>query len=269
MGHGISVFEKNKLDIDNEDVTITVTDAVATDNGQDSVNQIRNRDNSSGFATTGSTDAAGTKIEIDLVDEAVIDSIFLLQHNFKAYTIKYWNGASFVDFPTAINISGNTDADTFHSVTSTSTSRLELTITETFVADDDKFLAQFVATEKIGQFKEKPRIEPVISKNRKRLKFLSGKERIVRTVGAFECRLRKEQIYTESDLILIERMFDSVQGVLIWLVSGDQAQLRSIRTGYRDQDLFLVTCRNDWEPAFVDGHFDRGITLDMRLIEVA
>jgi len=82
MGLGVEFFEKNKIDLDNSDASITITDGTATDTGGDFVDQVRNRNNYSGWATTGSNDAANTQIDIDTTDQVTVDTLFLLQNNF-------------------------------------------------------------------------------------------------------------------------------------------------------------------------------------------
>jgi len=101
-GQAPSFFRKNRIDLDVDGITITVTDATATDKGDNFVDFVRNRKNSSGWATTGSNDAANTEFLIVSTDEYSLTDIFLFNHNFKAYTIQYWNGSSFVDFSTPI-----------------------------------------------------------------------------------------------------------------------------------------------------------------------
>ena len=88
MSQGIMIFEKNKIDIDLDTyVTITVTDSVASDNGQTVVDYLRNRNNYSGWGTAGSTDAANTQLDV-VFPETEITDLLLVEHNLKAYTIK-------------------------------------------------------------------------------------------------------------------------------------------------------------------------------------
>jgi len=98
---------------------------------------------------------------------------------------------------------------------------------------------------------------------------LSGKSRITRAVGAFECRIAKDNVVHENDLNLIERLYDSVGGFLVWLSGGDTAQLRTIRRGWRRQDLYFMAAENEYEPVFDDGRYTHGINVDLRLVEIA
>lgn len=262
-------FEKNKLDLDNPNVVLTVTDSVATDNGQATVDFVRNRNNTSGWATTGSTNAANTQLDIDFVDQVDIDNIFLLQHNFKAYTIQYWNGSTYVSFSTPISETVNATADKRHSFTQVTTSKLRLIITATFVTDDDKFITQIIATQFIGQLANFPQIKNVKDgKSRRSLKMISGKVKIVRNVGAFSCTLEKNNVVSDADITLMQRLFTSFNGVLVWLSGGDESQFRNVPIGYRLRDIFLMNLTNEYRPEFEDGHYKFGIPIDLDFVEV-
>jgi len=118
MNEGPMFFDKNVIDLDlGTQVAITITDSVATDTGSTVVDYMRDRKNSDGWATTGSTDAANTQIDVNIGDLSEIDSILLVNHNWKAYTIQYKSGVSYVDFSTAISETTNTSSVKFHQFT--------------------------------------------------------------------------------------------------------------------------------------------------------
>jgi len=111
MGNQIKLLRKSAVDRDNSNITITVTDAVATNTGQSIVDYTRNRNNNSAWVTTGSTDAANTTLEVEMGDFESIDTIILIGHNFKAFTIQYYN-SGYQDFSTPISETTNTDDNT-------------------------------------------------------------------------------------------------------------------------------------------------------------
>jgi len=264
------IFKKNKLDLDDPNVVITVTDATATDRGQDFVDLMRNRQNTNGWATTGSNDAANTTLEFDFVDEQDLDNILIVDHNLKAYTVKFFDGAVFQDFSTPINETVNALTTTRHSFNSQSTTKIQLIITKTFVVDDDKFIAQMIATEIIAQLLTKVDIQdPVNSKERIVKRSLSGKVKVIKNVGGFQCRLFKEYVRNDADADLIaqEAMFDSHDGFLVWLSGGDTAQFNTQRVGYRLKDIFLMDCVNEYVSRWQDGRYDHGIPFDTNLVE--
>jgi len=97
----------------------------------------------------------------------------------------------------------------------------------------------------------------------------SGKVKIVRNAGAFECSIVHEQRPEVTDFELIETLFAIRDGFLVWLSSGDTEQFRlKGRIGYRFQDLFLMDLTNEYEPTYVDGKNWSGIPINLELKEV-
>jgi hypothetical protein len=267
---GIRFFEKNKIDLTFDNVAITVTDLVATDSGQAFVNLMRNRRNDSGWTTTDSTDAANTELIFDFGDLVEINRIFLIQHNLKAYTIQYWDGAAYQNFSTPISETNNSAVDKLHEFNNVETSRVKLVITGTMVADDDKFISQFVATQEIGQFQVmQPRIEDArVSRNRKVLKSLSGKAKIMRSSGFIEFKFSQTGVTNDNDLTLLETLHDYYDGFLVWISGGDVSQFRNERIAYRLKDLIFMNITTEYQPEWKNGFYNQGIDVKFNMTEV-
>lgn len=269
MSQGIFFFEKNKIDLDQTDIVITITDNVAIDDGAASVNFLRNRKNDSGWATTESNDSANTQIDISIPSNPEINNILLKQHNLKSYTIQHFDGVNFIDFSTPINVAGNTDVDKRHTFNSIFTTKIRIIITGTMVVDEDKFLAQLIITQSIGQFTRFPIIaDPTDSKNRRILQAISGKVKVIRSSGAFSCTLEDNNVVDTADLIIVERLFNTINGFLVWLSGGDTTQFRTQRIGYRKKDIFLMAPINEYKPEWQDGFYQHGTKITINLVEV-
>ena len=265
---GIKFFKKNKLDISNPLPVITITDSVATDTGEAFTNLMRNRDNNSGWMTTGSADAGNTTLEIDFIDSINFDSIILIGHNLKAFTLKYWNGSSWVDFSTPVAETTNTKSTSYFSFNLVTSQKIQLIVTGTQVADAEKVIKQFIVSEILGTFNEEPEVIPTIDRDRKVTKFLSGKSFISKTAGAFNCVIKKKVVADASDLTLAETLFDSYEGFLVWICGGDETQFEQVRRGYRLEDIFLMSCANEYTPEFTDSRWAQGMELNLKLVEV-
>ena len=266
----IRFFKKSRLDLSNDLASITITDAVATNNGQTFVDFMRNRNNVSAWMTTGSTDAALTTIETNFTDERDIDSIMILCHNLADYTVKYWDGASFVDFAVPIAVTANTSINSFHKVTKVTTSRIQIIIQGTMVADDDKKIKQLIMTESLvtGQFEGWPIIKnPRHSTNRKVSNMLSGKVNVVESVGAFSCDLSVANWSKDSDLNIVEEIYLGKRGVLVWLSGGDDSQFLFRRFGYREEDIYFMRAINDYSPTWRSGVYVNGVKINLKLKE--
>lgn len=271
MGTQPKVFRKNIIDLDNPNVTITVSDDEATSDGDAFKDKIRNRDNANGWATTGSSDTATCYIEVDWIDEREVESIILVGHNFKDYTVKRWNGAAFEDFDTAINPTTSTDYVTEHEVPSQNLSKIRIDINGTQTADDDKFLRQLIITSKIGagQFQGWPVVRKMAkNQSRKGSQTLSGKYHLREQVGSFEYDLQFKIWPYDADFQIIEAIyFENPNGVLFWLSGGDETQFKYDRVGYRAEDIFLMKPIGEFDPVPEKGIYSNGVNFNLRLVE--
>lgn len=264
MSQQIAFFNKSACDISNTEVVATASE------GQTYVEFMFNRSNLSAWVTTGSVDANNTNIVVDFVDQEILTDIILILHNFKSYTIQYWNGSSYVDFSTPINVSGNTSATTRHTFNSVTTTKIKLIITGTMVANSDKYLYQFIATSSIGQFAAWPEIrKPTLSRNRQKSLALSGKMAINEQVGAYSTTINLQSWQNSADLTILESLFSANKGFLVWLCGGDESQFSpQAPMGYRLQDLFLMKCQNEYSPEYYSYIYKCGIKIQMDLVEV-
>lgn len=266
----IRFMKKSRLDISNVLASITVTDATATNNGQDFVDFLRNRNNTSAWVTTGSNDAANTTLEMDLTDERDLTTIILVKHNFDSYTLKYWDGGAYVDFATPISVTGNTDPTTFHEFNTVSTSRIQLVITGTMVADSDKRMTQAILTENLvsGQLEGWPVIrKPRLTTRKQVSNMLSGKVNVTESVGAYSMDLQVRHWKIAGDMDIVEEIYLGKRGVLVWLSGGDEDQFTFRRIGYRKEDIYLMRATNDYSPEWVSGVYINGLKITLKLRE--
>ncbi len=263
MSEQILFLQKNEADFSKSWVTATASE------GNDYANRVLNRSNLSAWITTGSTDASLTTLTIDMVDARAITDIILIKHNFKNFTVKYWDGATYQPFSPAISETTNTAASNSYEVTQVSTSKIQITVNGTMVVDDDKYLFQFIASKRIGQLAGWPVIKnPLLERNKKSTKMLSGKLNIAENIGKFSCELTVKEWTSSADLTIVEALFNSPEGFLVWLCGGSESQFASTRQGYRHEDIFLMKCVNDYEPEYVEGQYLRGLDIKIKLAEV-
>lgn len=263
MAQPIIFFNKSACDFQQPNVIATASE------GNTYASYPLQRNNNIAWITSGSVDANNTTWTVDTQDPHTITDILLVLHNFKNYTVKYWNGSSFVNFSPAINVSGNTAATTYHQVASVDTSKLQITITGTQVPDSDKVMHQFIATSRIGQLQGWPVIgKPTIDRNRINTKMLSGKMNVAENVGGFFCKLSVASWHVDADLSIVETLYQANRGFLVWLCAGDPTQFWSNRQGYRMEDIVLMKCTNELIPEFNDGIYQRGMKIDIELAEV-
>lgn len=262
MAKQISFYYKNRGDITNPDVIYTASQ------GQDYVNYAFNRSNYTGWQTTGSADSDNTTFEVDFVDSRDLTDIMLMGHNFDSYNLQYWNGSIYTNFSPSISESGYSGDNSHHEFTEISTTKVKLTITGTQIADSDKILRQFILTKKIGQLTGWPQIlKPQISRNRKKKKMLSGKVNLIENVGGVGFNLRVKNWNIDADLSLIETLYNSNQGFLVWISGGDESQFSSVRELYRYEDIYLMKCANEHSPEWASGIYVNGQKITIKLVE--
>lgn len=263
MATQVRFFNKNKLDISNVNAVLTASQA------QTYVDFVRNRSNDSYWVTTGSVDADLTNIVVDFVDERDLDFVMLVKHNFKAYTVQYWSGAAYVNFPTTIAETTNTLDTTIHYFSQISTTKIKLIIQGTMVVNADKRLAQLLSSTRIGQLADYPVIKkPSFDRNIANTAMLSGKSSIIENVGGFSVTLDKDYWRTAADLALVEELYFLNTGFLVWLCGGDTTQFTTVLKGYRLEDVFLMKCTNDYSPEYMKGLLEQGVGVSLRLAEV-
>ena len=266
IGKPPRIFKKNVIDLDQSNVTITVVDPVATDTGEAFADAVRDRRNSSGWSTTDSTDAALTLFQVMFGDEFEIDTIFLVRNNFKDYEIEWFDGSVWNSLVTVTN---NTENTTFHEFPKITAEGIRVRINATIILDDDKFLSQLIPTEKLGDFNQFPLVVHEKSLNRKRLKMISGKSKIIQNSGSVEISVSHNNQIDDNDLNLVEIMFNSFSGFLFWASGGDESQFRTRREGFRREDIFLMAPRNEYSnPWGSDGKYKAGTNYKVELVEV-
>jgi hypothetical protein len=263
MAGQIIFFEKNKADFSNQDVVATATE------GNDFIRNVLNRNNLTAWITTNSVDANDTTVTLDMADTKTVSDILLLKHNFKSFNIKYWDGATYQDFTPAINESTNTLDSNYFEVTPVSTSRVQLIIHGTQTADTDKVLYQFIVTEKLGRLEGWPLIKsPTLSRNRQKTVMLSGKTSVMENIGSYSVVLKFTSFSSEFDLSIIEALYSKIDGFLFWPCGGVESQFRTIREGYRMEDIYLMKPTDEYSPEYDKGLYKSGMSLDVKLTEV-
>ena len=265
----IMFFEKNKADLENTSCSITITDSVASNNGQSFVNFMRDRKNYTAWMTTDSTDAALTQLDIDLGDVISFNSILLIGHNLKNYTIQYLSGVSWINFSTPINPTNDTNSTSYHSFNSVNAQKIRIVINGTQVVNADKIIKQLIITNLMGQFKAWPTIKnPTIDTQKKNSKMLSGKLRVLETNESFSCKLDVRNWRIQEDITLVEKIYFKREGVLLWINANDSTQFYLDMKGYRKEDIFLVRPTDDYNPELVSGVYSNGIKLNIAFEEV-
>ena len=196
--------------------------------GSPSANYAIDRNNSTFWSSIGSDDATVETITITLSESSDIDRLLLVDHNFKNYTIKYFDGAGYVDFTSAYKYSieltqsqlghgasfgraskfsentfgvktasethslidnENTLDVTYFEFDSVTTMSIRIEVQSTQVADEEKHISQVIATAELGTMQGFPKVKVKHNTNNSERKALSGRSLIVKNRKATKLSL--------------------------------------------------------------------------------
>lgn len=257
-------FNKNSADFTNLGVSLTATEANTY------IANVQKRSNNIGWMTSGSVDANNTTITCNFNDLVTLTDIILVNHNFKSFTVKYWNGSAWTDFSTPISETASTDSTSGYYFNSVSCTQIQIIITGTQIANADKRMTQLIATSRIGKLFGWPVIQqPTFDLNKRNSTMLSGKKNIGVNLGGFQCKLSVSNWSNDSDLTIVENLYASGSPFLVWLGGGVETQFSSVRKGYRKQDLFYMKCANNLSPEWANGLYKSGMAIEIELVEVS
>lgn len=270
MGKQIAFYEKNYIDLDNSNVVVT------SNEGSEFLRSLRLRTLTSSWQTTESSDSVVTQIELSIGDVKEIDTIILIDHNLKNYTIEFFNEITEV-WTLIKTVTNDLNFNSTHSLIRPIgsdedylfTSRVRLKIQATQSVNAQKRINRVVLTRKLGSFETWPEISNlVVDTGRTAKKSLSGKVALTQTVGAVRFTLKAKDLRSVSDIDLIERLYRQVEGFQVSLSGGDDSQFITRVTGYRAEDLYLMHFAKSYSPEFVKGVYINGLGLDLDLVEV-
>jgi hypothetical protein len=213
------------------------------------------------WQSSGSDDTTTETLTITFPSTQTINSLFLINHNFKKFKITYNSGNNFTNVKTAniydIGAFADEDGaiftdndsnyftdgeDDFSTTTqeiyfedynkntayfefdSVSVSTIEITIYTTQTADAEKTLNIFSAQEIIGNFSNSglDQNNPNINYNEKQYNNILNKPFIRKGIETFSCSIRVPYAFTQADVDLIETLQDREEPFMVWLCGGKQ-----------------------------------------------
>ncbi len=256
---GIKFFAENPALIDNGGEIVSVTSgSVVEDNMLDKLPYTY-------WTSVASTDSTVETIIIQFSSQA-ITRILLLDHNWKQYTVKYWNGSAFVDFTSVVGldaalVGGITetafvDGSSYYEVASVTTSKIQITVTKTQVANAQKYIATVFPTTEIGTMSGYPIVSSVkFTRTPRTSTMLSGKVKIVKQPEAVAITVDFNNYPVLSygaDIDLINTLVALDTPFYIWLCGGRRG---SNYFAYPTKGWILKDCYRVQIDSDLDGHW--------------
>ncbi len=232
--------------------------------------------------SVGSSDIVTETLTIRFGFESEINRILLINHNFKAYTIQYWNGSTYVDFSNVYKLTGtvqssitetvNANDTSYYEFDTVTTTIIKITITTTQVANDEKYIFQVIATKELGTLEGYPIINSLKqSRNTVVTEMLSGKQNITKGYETFSCKLQFKN-YPASlsdDLDLVWTLYDSQDPFLVWLCGGHttSSYFRYALRGFRPRDIYQCQVKGDVPVSYYKNIYNAPVNLELQLEE--
>lgn len=271
---GIKFFDQNLAD------SKTGADVVAS-SGDPSADYILDRNQYTVWRSVGSDDTTTETLEITLSASETFSRLFLIRHNFKEFTVKYWTG-SWVDFSNITGINGTTssiisetvyDANTaYYEFDEVTTTKILITATKTQVADEEKFLNGFVVNSELGTLQGYPIIKDVTKdKKLRKATLLNGRSFVTKSLEVFRTAIdfKNYPPLLTDDLDLIYYLFDRDSNFFVWLCGGRNGEpyFKYQLRGFRIEDLILVQTVNIFKDKYRKNTYSSMVDVKLRLEE--
>ncbi len=244
---GIKFFNKNKID----------DGSIVASSGTSSGKFILDLDVDTYWTSLGSSDGVSETITITTSKSQTIDRILLLDHNFKTYNVKYYDGSSYVDFANVIKIGGATlstinetsyDQDSsYYEFTQVSTTSIKITVSHTQVPNQEKYLNQSIASSELGTFVGYPEINSItMDRNSRVKKTLGGRFSVQKGNKTFGFDVRFKNYPTSDvynvDIDLALTLFETEDPFIVYACGGryESQHFKKAIPGFRLKDAFLV-----------------------------
>ncbi len=255
----VKFYKPNQIDSDS---TFTFTSA-DTDNALN----IYDNNNLTKLLSSGSDDSTPEVWTIEFGSSRSIDSIHITNHNIKTGTLKYWNGASYVDFSTAISWTANADTANYYSFNSVATTKIQLTMNTTIVVDAEKQAGELRAMQIIGTVERDPsKSDPQFPEKSKKYTTDDNSSIYVFFGAKYKTKMKFNNA-TENDLTLFRSLKDLGQSFYVYPAGGE---VTTTEEGFRTQDMYLVNYINPFRYKLQKGHLTGvGVKIDLELWEAS
>jgi len=203
------------------------------------------------WISVASTDLITETIEYTFAESMNIDRLLLVYQNWKEFNVQYWTGAAWDDFTnvideclgvagTGISFTDNADEVKYFEFDSVATTKIRIQTTKTFVADEQKTIADVFISLEMGTF-----IDDIASKpNKTQLEWVTGEKiqklsnqgsKLLLKGDKVKVKIKIKQLWEVTDIQLIKDMY-SLRECAILLCGG--ACTNYTHDGWRLEDMY-------------------------------
>ena len=268
---GVKFFEKNKA-------LYKDGNTVSASTGDEASKYIIDINQYTRWESVNSNDLTIESITINLKFSSTIDRILLLDHNFKEFTIQYNGTTDFTNvvgldalLPGGISETTFSDNSAYYEFDPVLVSNITITVTKTQVADQDKYLTTFIATEEIGTLAGFPRVADVgLNRNIRSAKALSGKTTIQKSYETIDFRLQFKTYPIQADIDIIDQLHDIEESFMVWLCGGRRGpdHFTIEQRGWRLKDVYHMQIPREVNSDYEKGIYQNGVNKTIAFTEV-
>lgn len=185
-----------------------------------------------------------------------ISRLFIKRMNLKGFTVKYDVSGVWTDFTSVFGLDGSkanisetafADNTAYYEFAPVTTGSVQITMTTTQVADQEKYFSEVIVTNEIGTFLGFPLTKDIeITRNNRSKKTLSGLYSIQKSieVASFDIQFKdypSTAVYN-ADMDLIMNLHDREEPFLVWLCGGKRGNsfFKYTLRGFRLQDIYQM-----------------------------
>lgn len=273
---GISFYERNKALF--EDGSI----ASASSNNS-AANLILGTNKFFQWESIASDDTVTETITITLEENNDITRLFLVDHNWKEFTVKF--GSTPSDFTNVVGIDGALGGgiaetafarDTaYYEFDSVNTNIIEITVTKTQVADEEKSLVMFITTEELGTLEGFPPNKGIgLDRNEKQDRAISGRMHVVKSYESARMELTPKtysgvtNAIGQADIDLLDSLHDRNIPFIVWANGGSPDQFRFSQRGWRLKDVYQMQTVKGTRNAYDKNIYVSGVNQKYSFVEV-
>ena len=267
----IKFFYENYGDINNDNGY-----AIAS-TGSNTRNNARSRKQYLRWESVGSDDVTTETYQLGFGANEDINRIVLNRHNFKAFTVQYWNGAAWTHFANVVtkegtqtNITETTNDKTtnYYEFDYVNTSKILISVDTTIAVDAEKYIYEVIATEELGTFEGFPAYAGAFAKKRAIKQSFEGTQNQSILGENFTCSLSFQRYGVEADHTLIQDLWELDKPFLIYPCGANEDQYRfTNKVGNRLRDIFLVGFSSDFSPNYELNVFELGLNYSVSFKE--
>ena len=255
---GIKFFERNTA------LFVDGTVATATSNTASANNILTNRQLVY-WESIASDDTTTETIEITFNKTVTIDRVLLNRINFKQFTVKYDSASVWTDFTNVSGLDGDlvggiaettfSDEVAYYEVDSISTTGLQIAVLKSQVVDAEKIIYNLITTAELGTLEGYPKANVQFTRGARQAVVLSGLSVIQKAYEVNNISLSFSHHPYQSDITLVETLFDETNSFLVWLCGGIRGTdyFRYNIRGYALRDIYNMQVSTGMSPNYPNG----------------